>query len=159
MDAAEIIPFDSRAEFTRQLHVCMARAQRTLDLFDPDFTLFALGTADVDKTLRSFLRNGGQMRLAMHRTRYLEREAPRFIRLLRNHGHQVACHVTNRSLQQLTDSFCIADGVNVVRRFHSDHARGEAAFGVPGAADICRERFAGIWVESKAALHPSTTGL
>ena len=49
--------------------------------------------------------------------------------------------------------------MEIVRRFHSDHARGEAAFGVPGAADVARERYAGIWDESSAALHPTTTGL
>ncbi len=159
MDEAQVIPFSSRTAFAEQLHVAIARAQHTLDLFDPDFALFGLGTSEVDSVLRNFLRQGGRMRLAMHRTTHLEQASPRFIRLLRDLGHQVECRVTSRSLRLLTDSFCIADDVDVVRRFHSDHARGEAAFGVPGAADICKERFAGIWVESKLALHPTTTGL
>jgi len=156
---AQVIPFSSRAGFAQQLHAAMARAQRTLDLFDPDFALFGLGTSDVDKILRDFLRQGGRMRLAMHRTTYLERDCPRFIRLLRDLGHQAECRLTSQSLRLLTDSFCIVDNAGVVRRFHSDHARGEAAVGVAGAADICMERFAGIWVESKLALHPATTGL
>ncbi len=156
---AQVIPFSSRAGFAQQLHAAMARAQRTLDLFDPDFALFGLGTSDVDKILRDFLRQGGRMRLAMHRTTYLERDCPRFIRLLRDLGHQAECRLTSQSLRLLTDSFCIVDNAGVVRRFHSDHARGEAAVGVAGAADICMERFAGIWVESKPALHPATTGL
>lgn len=159
MDEAQVIPFSSRTEFAQQLHGAMARAQRTLDLFDPDFALFGLGTSEVDKILRDFLRQGGRMRLVMHRTTYIERDCPRFIRLLRDLGHQVECRLTSRSLRLLTDSFCIVDDVDVVRRFHSDHARGEAAVGVAGAADICMERFAGIWVESKLALHPTTTGL
>ena len=159
MEQAERIPFTSRTGFAQQLHACMARAQDSLDLFDPDFALFGLGTAEVDTMLRSFLRQGGRLRLAMHSTAHLERSCPRFLRLLRDLGHQVECRLTSRGLRQLTDSFCIADGVDVVRRFHSDHARGEAAFGVAGAADICKERFAGIWVESNPALHPTTTGL
>jgi transposase len=159
MDDAQVIPFSSRTEFAQQLHAGMARARRTLDLFDPDFALFGLGTSEVDKILRDFLRQGGHMRLAMHRTTQIEQACPRFLRLLRDLGHRVECRVTNRSLSQLTDSFCIVDDADVVRRFHSDHARGEASSGVPGAADICKERFAGIWVESKLALHPTTTGL
>lgn len=159
MDDAQVIPFSSRGEFTQQVHACIARAQRSLDLFDPDFTLFALGSPEVDELLRNFLRQGGHLRLAMHRSTHLEQACPRFIRLLRDLGHQVECRLTSRALHHLTDSFCIADGLDVVRRFHSDHARGEAAFGVPGAADLCKERFAGIWEESRPALHPTTTGL
>jgi len=159
MDEAQTIPFNSRTEFAQQVQACLARATRTLDLFDPDFALFNLGSAEVDAILRGFLRGGGRLRLAMHRSTHIERDCPRFIRLLRDLGHQVECRVTSRGLRQLTDSFCIADDLHVVRRFHSDHARGEAAFGVPGAADVCRERFAGIWDEATAALHPTTTGL
>ena len=159
MDEPQTIPFNSRSEFALQVQACMARAQRTLDLFDPDFALFRLDSAEVDKILRDFLRGGGRLRLAMHRSTAIERDCPRFLRLLRDLGHQVECRVTSRGLRQLTDSFCIGDDVDVVRRFHSDHARGEAAFSVPGAADVCRERFAGIWDESTPALHPTTTGL
>jgi hypothetical protein len=158
-DAMSTVPFNSRTEFGLHVQACLARAKRSLDLFDADFVLFNLGSLDADNVLRDYLRAGGRMRLAMHRTTHLERDCPRFIRLLRDFGHVVECRVTSRSLQQLTDSFCIGDNVDVVRRFHSDHARGEAAFGVPGAADICRERFTGIWEESRPALHPTTTGL
>jgi hypothetical protein len=155
----QVIPFNSRAEFTQQVRACMARARRTLDLFDPNCALFALGAPDVDQVLRAFLRSGGRLRLAMHATAHIERDCPRFIRLLRDVGHQVECRVTSRALRQLTDSFCIADDLDIVRRFHSDHSRGEASFGVAGAADLSRERFNGLWEESSMALHPTTTGL
>lgn len=155
----QVIPFNSRTEFTTQVQACLARARRTLDLFDPDFALFALGSSEVDAILREFVRQGGHIRLALHRTTYLERDCPRFLRLLRDFGHHIECSQTSRGLRQLTDSFCIGDDVDVVRRFHSDHARGEASFGVAGAADLCKERFAGIWDESMPTLHPTVTGL
>jgi hypothetical protein len=159
MDEAHAVPFNSRTEFALHVLTCLTRARQSLDLFDPDFVLFNLGSLDVDNVLRTFLRGGGRMRLAMHSTTHLERDCPRFLRLLRDFGHLAECRATGRGLRHLTDSFCIGDQVDVVRRFHSDHARGEAAFGMQGAADICRERFAGIWDESKPALHPTTTGL
>ena len=159
MDQKQVVPFNSRSEFAQHVQACIGGARRTLDLFDPDIALFNLGSSELDKVLRAFLMQGGRLRLAMHSTAHLERECPRFIRVLRDFSHNVECRVTSRPLKQLTDSFCIGDNVDVVRRFHSDHARGEAAFGVPGAADICRERFAGIWDESTLALHPTTTGL
>jgi hypothetical protein len=155
----EILRFDTRAEFQRQLRTVLERARGSLDLFDPDFSLFPLGDADVDAVLRGFLQGGGRLRLAMHGSGHIERHYPRFMRLLRDHGHRIECRITSRSLRQLTDSFCIADGLHLVRRFHSDHLRGEAAFDAPQETDVSRERFSAIWEESQPGLYPTTTGL
>jgi hypothetical protein len=155
----EILRFDTRAEFQRQLRAVLERAQASLDLFDPDFSLFVLSEPDADAILRRFLRDDGTLRLAMHDPRHIERNWPRFLRLLREHGHRIECRVTNRGIRQLTDSFCIADGVHLVRRFHSDHLRGEAAFDAPQETEVPRERFAAIWEESQPGLHATVTGL
>jgi len=154
-----ILRFDTRAEFQHQLRAVLERGRQTLDLFDPDFSLFPLGETDVDAILRRFLHGGGRLRLAMHASAHLERNAPRFLRLLRDYAHLVECRVTSRGIRQLTDSFCIADGLHLVRRFHSDHLRGEAAFDAPAETDVPRERFAAIWEESQPGLSPTTTGL
>jgi hypothetical protein len=155
----EILRFDTRAEFQRQLRAAMERARVSLDMFDPDFSLFMLGDADIDAMVRRFLQGGGTMRLAMHEVKHIERNAPRFLRLLRDHSHRIECRVTNRGIRQLTDSFCIADELHIVRRFHSDHLRGEAAFDAPQETEVPRERFAAIWEESQPGLHPTVTGL
>jgi hypothetical protein len=155
----DVLRFDTRAEFQHQLRAVLERAQVSLDMFDPDFGLFALGDLDVDAILRRFLQNGGTMRLAMHGSAQIERHYPRFLRLLRDHGHRIECRVTNRGIRQLTDSFCIADGLHLVRRFHSDHLRGEAAFDAPQETELPRERFEAIWDESQPGLHASVTGL
>jgi hypothetical protein len=155
----DILRFDTRAEFQRLLAEVLARARDSLDMFDPDFALFPLGDPDVDASLRRFLQGGGILRLAMHGSGHIERQYPRFVRLLRDHGHRIECRVTNRGIRQLTDSFCIADGRDVVRRFHSDHLRGEAAFDAPQETELPRERFAAIWEDSGPGLHATTTGL
>jgi hypothetical protein len=49
--------------------------------------------------------------------------------------------------------------VHIVRRFHSDHMRGEAAFDAPAATELARERFGAIWEESHTRLQASSTGL
>jgi hypothetical protein len=154
-----ILRFDTRAEFQRLLAAVLARAQVSLDMFDPDCALFQLGDLEIDAILRAFLQGGGQLRLAMHDKTHIERHCPRFLRLLRDHGHRVECRITHRGIRQLTDSFCIADAGHLVRRFHSDHLRGEAAFDAPLETDVPRERFSAIWEESKPGLHVSTTGL
>jgi hypothetical protein len=159
MAEPSILRFDTRAEFQRLLAAVLARAQVSLELFDPDFALFRLGDPDIDAILRRYLAGGGQLRLAMHTGEHIERHCPRFLRLLREHGHRIECRITHKGLRQLTDSFCIADALHLVRRFHSDHLRGEAAFDAAQETDIPRERFGAIWEESKPGLHVSTTGL
>jgi len=154
-----IVRFDTRAEFQRELRAVLERGRQTLDLFDPDFRLFPLGESEVDAILRRFLLGGGRLRLAMHASGHLERHAPRFLRLLRDHAHLAECRVTGRGLRQLTDSFCIADGMHIVRRFHSDHLRGEAAFDALLSTELPRERFDGIWEESGPGPSLTTTGL
>ena len=155
----EILRFDTRAEFQRQLRAVLERAEVSLELFDPDFSLFPLDELDADAILRRFMRGGGTLRLAMHDPSHIERNWPRFLRLLREHGHRIECRVTNRGIRQLTDSFCIADGVHLVRRFHSDHLRGEAAFDAPQETEVPRVRFAAIWEDSRPGLHATVTGL
>jgi hypothetical protein len=155
----ETLRFDTRAAFQDQLRAVLARAEASLDMFDPDFALFPLGDSDVDAVLRRFLQGGGQLRLAMHSGAHIERHYPRFLRLLRDYGHRIECRLTGRGLRQLTDSFCIADGLHLVRRFHSDHLRGEAAYDHPQETEVPRERFAAIWAESLPGLHAGTTGL
>ena len=159
MEEAGVIPFASRQEFGEHLRACLGRSVATLHMFDPDFSVFPLGASDVDVLLRAFLRKGGHLYLAAHRTDHIERSYPRFMRLLKDYSHRIECRVTGRNLHQLTDSFCIGDGVHIVRRFHCDHMRGEAAFAMPQSSEISAERFRGIWAESLPGLHATTTGL
>ena len=159
MTAPEPVPFDTRAAFQAHLGDVLARARATLDMFDPDFALFRLGAPDVDAVLRRFLHGGGRLRLALHDPAYLERETPRFLRLLKDYAHAIECRRTPRALRDLTDSFCIADGRHIVRRFHSAHLRGEAAFDAPQHTELSRLRFDAIWAESQTGLQASVTGL
>ncbi|VXC70870.1 hypothetical protein [Massilia sp. 9I] len=159
MQEATSTRFDTRAECEAHFRACLAAARTRLDLFDPDFAVFPLGASDVDATLREFLKRGGVLRLAMHTPGHIERHYPRFLRLLRDYSHGAECRATPKTLHQLTDSFCIVDDAHVLRRFHSDHMRGEAAFASPGAVDLPRHRFDAIWEESKAVLQSTKTGL
>jgi len=158
MTAPELLPFDTRAAFQGHLGDVLARARATLVMFDPDFTLFRLGAPEVDVILRRFLHAGGRLRLVLHDPAHLEREA-RFLRLLKDYAHAIECRRTPRSLRALTDSFCIADDLHIVRRFHSAHLRGEVAFDAPQHTELSRLRFDAIWAESQPGLQASVTGL
>lgn len=152
-------PFNSRAALGAHFRALIARSRLQLQMFDADYAVFPLGQADVEQRLRQFLIDGGSIALALHRPGHIERECPRFVRLLRDFGHRIECRQTPAGLRQLSDSFCIGDGVHIVRRFHADHMRGEARFDDPGATDISSERFAALWLESHPVLAATTTGL
>ncbi|MFP5391226.1 MAG: hypothetical protein ACLGI6_06730 [Gammaproteobacteria bacterium] len=151
--------FDSRAAFQQHFLELVKRSRTLLQLFDPDYAVLPLGSSEVDAALREFLGRGGVIELAAHRNPHIEREYPRFLRLLKDYHHHMQCRLTPRNLQQLTDSFVIGDGVHIVRRFHCDHMRGEAAFDSPASTEISRERFSQIWRETLPGLAPSVTGL
>jgi hypothetical protein len=151
--------FDTRAGFQAQLEACLARARQGLSMFDPDFGWWDLGSPRNDALLRAFLRQGGRLQLVAHANGRLERDAPRFLRLMADYSHLVECRVTNRTIRQLTDSFCIADGRHCVRRFHSDHFRGEAVFDDPLSTQSGVERYTAIWAETSPGLQASVTGL
>ena len=151
--------FDTRRELEAQWHVLLARAQVRLDLFDPDFAVWPLGSPETEARLRAFLHAGGVLRLALHATGHIERACPRFLRAVRDYSHRVECRQTPRSLRHLSDSFALADGLHVVRRFHCDHLRGESAFDAPAAVELPAHRFDALWEESVLTLAPSVTGL
>jgi hypothetical protein len=159
MDAPAIIRFDTRRELEAQWRALLERAQGRLDLFDPDFAVYPLGAPDVETRLRAFLQAGGMLRLALHDQAHVERSCPRFLRVLRDYSHQVECRQSPRSLRHLSDSFALADGLHVVRRFHCDHMRGEAAFDAPASVELPAQRFDALWEESRSTLAPSVTGL
>lgn len=159
MNQPQAVQFDTRGACEAQFRACLAATRATLQLFDPDFAVFPLGASEVDAALRALLAHGGHLQLAMHGAGHIERHYPRFLRLLRDYGHLVECRITPASLRQLTDSFCIGDGIHIVRRYHGAHMRGEAAFDAPEATELARERFAAIWEASRPGLQPSVTGL
>ena len=155
----QVFPFSTKAEFVGHLAECLGRARHTLQLFDPDFAIWELGSSGSDALLRRFLKDGGRLQLVAHDGGQMERHAPRFLRLLRDYGHLIEVRRTSQQLRQLTDSFCIADERDIVRRFHADHFRGEAVFDSPADTQTSLERFLTIWIESGPGLYANATGL
>jgi hypothetical protein len=159
MNEPLIVRFDTRRELEIQWRALLERARGRLDLFDPDFAVYPLGAPDTESLLRAFLHAGGSLRLALHTPLHIERACPRFLRLLRDYSHCAECRQSPRSLRHLSDSFALADGLHVVRRFHADHMRGEAAFDAPAAVELPAHRFDALWEESRPTLTPTLTGL
>ncbi|MES2151760.1 MAG: hypothetical protein V4508_18430 [Pseudomonadota bacterium] len=159
MDPIPVVKFDTHAQFEAELRACIARSAHTLQLFDPDYAVYPLGSSEMDAALRQFLAGGGRIELAMHRSDTISLHYPRFLRLLKDFGHRIECRSTPRTLHMVTDSFCIGDGVHIVRRYHCDHMRGEACCNSPADCEISLERFGALWVDALPGLHATTTGL
>lgn len=155
----QVIPFTTRAEFQQHLATCLARAEHTLLMFDPDFSIWQLGSNASDAALRRFFQGGGRLQLVAHDGQPVERDAARFLRLLKDYAKQIEVRRTPPQLRQLTDSFCIADQRDMVRRFHADHFRGEAVINGPEDLQISLERFLTIWLDSRPGLFANSTGL
>lgn len=152
-------PFDSRSQFQALLLECFSQARLTLQCFDPDYAWWQLGHSQTDALLRRFLQHKGRLQLVAHSNAHLERNEPRFLTLLEDYGQQIECRLTSRGIRTLTDSFCVADGVHIVRRYHADHFRGEANFNDPSSTQTSLERYEAIWAETLPGLKAGTTGL
>ncbi len=151
--------FSTHREFETLLLDCIARSHLRLQMFDPDCAVWPLGNSEFDAALRTFLGGGGKIELAVHDSSHVAQHYPRFMRLLKDYGHAIECRVTGKNLRHLTDSFCVGDGKQLVRRFHSDHLRGEAVFDDAPSAQLSLERFGAIWIEADPGLHATTLGL
>ena len=151
--------FSTRLEFEQEIGRCLARANQRLDLFDPDFSLWQLGSSRFDAELRRLLIGKGHIRILAHDYSHLKQQCPRFLHLLRDFSHAIECRVTHSNERHLTDSFCICDDLHLVRRFHCDHARGVAAFDAAPQATACSKRFEELWPRANDAMQIGTTGL
>ena len=155
----QVLQFSSRLQFQRALNLCLSRARQHLQMFDPDFSPWGLGTASVDAELRRFLVGKGRIRMLVHDLGYLKNDCPRFLRLLHDFSHALECRITPGHMHHLTESFCSADDLHLVRRFHCDHLRGVATFDDAGATSVCANRFDQIWRASNPGLQVGSTGL
>lgn len=153
--------FDGINEFHRHLRDIFARAQHSLQLFDPDFSQWELQKKEVIDLLRQFLlaNRNARLQIVSHHVKFLEQECPHFLLLLRDFGHAMECRETRKHIRNLSDSFCVADGIHVVRRFHCDHMRGAAEFDSVVNSAMPLERFTQIWDESDIALRSTVLGI
>lgn len=161
LSVPQVTRFDTMRQFHQHLLVIMGRAQRNLFMFDPDFSRWNLQEKQTAAILRQFLLSAryAHIQIATHNAKYLERACPHFLQLLREFGGAIECRETHKNIKHLSDSFCVADDVHVVRRFHCDHMRGAAEFDSKQNCAVPLERFLNIWDAADPCLGASTLGL
>lgn len=152
--------FDSYAELRSGSLRLIRTAKTSLDIFDPTCKDLTLGSSETVDALTDLLRlEGTRIRLVTHDTGYLERDCPRFIRLLQFYGHKMSIHKTLESAKVAQDTLMIADRTFLLRRYHIHYPRGSVDLSGIAQCAPWQGRFDAIWEASEPAVSFTTLGL
>ena len=156
---SEEIHFDSYAALHENLGRLLRASQHSVDIFDPTGRDLALGGSDFSDLTHDFLLAGGRMNIVVHDTEYIEASCPRLLSLLRYRSHQMAIQRTSEDLRHIQETLVIGDDQHLLRRFHSDYARGALELDSGESGRPWRARFQEIWNSSAPAVSFTTLGL
>lgn len=149
------------AEYEKAIDEVIAKAQRTLHLFDIDLTHGGYSSLKRFDGLRDFLLRGrgNQIVLVLHEIDFLTARCPRLMNLLRMHSHNMRIHRTQEHARLASDPFVVADEMHFVHRFHHDDARGLLGLHDHPGAHQLEERFGQLLEASHSAVFATTLGL
>ncbi len=153
--------FDGAADYIAALDTVCSSAQRTLNIFENDFSDIGFNSEARYNTLRRFLLGSPNNRLQLlaHDPQHLIRYCPRMMMLLREFSHSMAIFQTPPHMKNVTEPFAVADHAHYVRRYHFDDARGLLARNDPEGARLLNARFQEMWLSSHSGATPSRLGL
>lgn len=153
--------FDGEAGFRAAIDLTLAAARREIRVFDRDLARMGLDDRMHAELLTSFLKEGRsrRLRVVLHDTDWIERNAPRLLSLLRLYSHAIEVRRTPEHLREATDCWVLADQANGAIRYHADHARGELVANSPADLQAWWQRFDDLWEASEPCSPGSVTGL
>jgi hypothetical protein len=139
----------------------IASAERTIRIFDANFTNRGFNSPGRAEKLREFLVAGRAHRIlvALHETDGLERDCPRLLTLLRQFPMSIEIHRTVGEARNAKDPFVLGDDHSVWHQLHFDQPRAIVALHSPPDALPIAQRFAEIWDLSEPAVSSTTLGL
>jgi len=149
------------AEALVAMEAVIARAQRTLLIFDVELKDRGYNTPGRHDALRAFLlaNRGNKLQIALHNIQELEADCPRLINLLRQFPSAIRIHRTTGVARDANDPFLIADEAHFWRKPHHQHPRSVLSLGSATDAKPLIERFGEIWESSEPGISSSTLGL
>jgi hypothetical protein len=153
--------FDGIADYIAALDTVCGSAQRSLNIFEKDFSDIGFNSEARCDALRHYLLSGSNNRLQLlaHDPQHLIRFCPRMMLLLKDFSHSMAIHQTPSHLHDVTEPFAVADDLHYVRRYHFDDARGLLAMNDPQGARELNSRFHEMWLTSHPGASPTRLGL
>jgi hypothetical protein len=151
---------DGNQEYDAAVDTLLARAQRTLRIFDRQLGSSHNGLHRCE-LLRAFLLRSRANRLyvVVHDAGNLTRDCPRVLGLLRQFPHAVTVHETDIQGKRACDPIVLADERDYLHRFHYDQPRALLALDDPQGAHGLLGRFQEIWEASVPAVSATTLGL
>jgi hypothetical protein len=151
---------DGSHEYEEALDTLIARAQRTLRIFDRQLGA-AYNSPRRYELLRNFLLSSRANRLyiVVHDASGLSRDCPRVVSLLRQFSHAVMIHETEAQAKHACDPIALADERDSLHRFHYDHTRALLALDDPHNTSGLLQRFEEVWEASVPAATATTLGL
>lgn len=152
--------FDTYTDLRASLLEVLRLAQLRLDIFDVSGSDLGFNKSEVIDVIKDLLRNpSAQVRLVVHDSSFIERDCPRLFGLLQFYGHQLSIYRTRAEIQSLRESLVIVDRGHMLRRYHSDHARGCVVMDDSSEVSPWSTRFEAIWEASEPGVTFTQLGL
>lgn len=153
--------FDGVADYIAALDTVCGSAQRTLNIFEKDFSDIGFNSEVRYDALRHFLLGGmnNRLQLLAHDPQHLIRFCPRMMMLLKEFSHSMSIYQTPPHMMNVTEPFAVADNAHYVRRYHFDDTRGLLARNDPEGARLLNSRFQEMWQASHSGATPTRLGL
>ena len=139
----------------------LAKASRSVDIFDQDLASLRLERPATIASLTHFLRASpsSTLRIVVHTADALRTQHPRLINLLSLFAHKFQVFETPAHLANLADSMLLVDQESALIRFHRDHARSKEIIADPTEVKPYCKRFEDLWEERGTPVSATTTGL
>lgn len=139
----------------------LARAERSIDVFDKDLLRLPFEAKEQAEILRRFLvvDDNRRLRLILRDAEPFRRNSPRLMKLLADYPQRMLVQECPPHLASLTDSMCIVDGRHALIRFHQDNVRSKRLDDDAGECQPYCQRFVEILCEGGEPVSASTLGL
>lgn len=147
--------------YAQAIDLVIQQAQKTLLVFDQDFSHGDYASIARHQSLQQFLSRDAhtQLTIILHQSEFLTAHCPRLLELLSTYGHKMTVYLTNDSAKVAKDCFVIADDVHYVKRIHIDQARFKYAFDDAETCASLHMRFDELLEETSHTLSPTQLGL
>lgn len=153
---------DSLSQYRDAALAIIGRAERTLEICDPDLSQLPLESPVGIAALEAFLQRSALpdcLRIVVHDVTHLEQHCPRLVRLLTAYAHRMTVRVSAREHRSLEQCFIVADKVHRLIRFHRDLPRASLSIDSPTDAAESLLHFETLWERAQAVSPGSRLGL
>lgn len=137
----------------------VGRARSQLCLQDLDLAEWPLESPTANTALEEVLcAPGSLIRIVVHRSDFVEKQAPRLSRLRQRFPGRIAIRVAPANLPAV-EGLLIGDDRDLLRRASPDAWRGRAQFDAPEEVEPWRRKFLALWSVCEIELGLTTLGL